>query len=234
MQRHRDQRRAAKHHVDADEQAESPGRGAGQAGENDGGQDQVDDAAHQHPCPSSRQVALVLEREHYRSNAFDREKRDEDQSERKGAAQRPQQQHDTGGNSEDRREERPPESRRRAHQEGRDQAGDSAEQENPAKQDRDRKRSDRRNGYRGETEEDENDPLDQKEFPVLVQRCRHRLPNSLDVGLVHRHGRYPRRVTGSIRIVLPTTHAPVKIASAEIGDGGTLRQTSGEAASALH
>jgi hypothetical protein len=43
----------------------------------------------------------------------------------------------------------------------------------------------------GQTEDDENDPLDQKEHPMLVQRCRHRALNLLDVGLVHRHGGPP-------------------------------------------
>ena len=45
MQRHRDERRAAEHHIDTDQQPDRPGCGAGQACENDSGQDQVDDAA---------------------------------------------------------------------------------------------------------------------------------------------------------------------------------------------
>jgi hypothetical protein len=40
MQCHRDQRQAAEHHIYADQQPESPSRGAGQACENDSGQDQ--------------------------------------------------------------------------------------------------------------------------------------------------------------------------------------------------
>jgi hypothetical protein len=68
---------------------DSPGCGPGQACENDSGQNQVDDAARQHPTPSSRQLALVVEREHYRGNAFYYEKHDENQRKREDAAQRP-------------------------------------------------------------------------------------------------------------------------------------------------
>src|SRR3984893_10176211 len=87
--------------------------------------------------------------------------------------------------------DRPPETRRLAHPEGGDQTDDSADEKEPAIQDLDCERGDRRNNDGGQTEDDENDPLDQKEHPMLVQRCRHRALNLLDVGLVHRHGRPP-------------------------------------------
>src|SRR6202023_4084965 len=159
MQRHRDQRRAAEHHIDADQQPDSPGGGARQACENDSGQDQVDDATRQHPAPSSRQLALVLEREHDRGNAFDHEKRDENHGKREDAARWPQQQYDTDRNSKDRRDERPPETRRLAHPEGGDQTDDSADEKEPAIQYFDCERGDGRNSAGGKTEEDENNTL---------------------------------------------------------------------------
>ena len=43
MQRDGDHGRAAEQHVDADEEAERPGGGAGQAGKDDGGKNEIDD-----------------------------------------------------------------------------------------------------------------------------------------------------------------------------------------------
>jgi hypothetical protein len=119
----------------------------------------------------------VLKREHHRGNAFDHEKYDENQCTREDAAQWPQQEHDTGRNSKDRRDERPSETRRSAHPEGGDSAGDSADEKEPANQNLDCQRCDRRNSDGGQTEDDKNDPLDQKEYPMLVQRCRRRVPD---------------------------------------------------------
>ena len=73
-----------------------------------------------------------------------------------------------------------------AHPEAGDQADESADEKEPAKQDLDRERSDARNNDGGQTEDDKNDPLNQKKNPMLMQRCRHRALHLLDVGLVHR------------------------------------------------
>ena len=118
----------------------------------------------------------MLEREHDRGNAFDHEKRDENQGKREDATQWPQQQHDTDRNSEDRRNERPPETRRLAHPEGGDQADDSADEKEPAKQDLDRERSDGRNNDGGQIEDDKNDPSPRKSTQcscgdVATARC---------------------------------------------------------------
>jgi len=71
------------------------------------------------------------------------------------------QQHDTDRNSEDRRtsDTRNP---RMAHPEAGDQADESADEKEPAKQDLDRERSDARNNDGGQTEDDKNDPSTRK------------------------------------------------------------------------
>ena len=53
---------AAEYQVDADEQADGPGRRGRKTRENHEGQDEIDEAAEQHHSPASRQFALVLER----------------------------------------------------------------------------------------------------------------------------------------------------------------------------
>ena len=93
VQRHGDQRGAAEHHVDADEQADRPGRRAGQAGEDHDSQHEVDDSAHQHPSPLAGQFALVIERKHDRGDALDNEKRNQYERKREGPGQRRTQQH---------------------------------------------------------------------------------------------------------------------------------------------
>jgi len=82
MQGHGDHSGAAEQHVDADQQSERPGRRARQAAPDDGRQNEVDDAADQHPAPSSRKLLLVLEGVEDREHAFNDEERDQEQRER--------------------------------------------------------------------------------------------------------------------------------------------------------
>jgi hypothetical protein len=48
----------AKQQIDADQQADRPGRGFRQAGKNDAGKDEVDDAARQHPTPAAGELGV--------------------------------------------------------------------------------------------------------------------------------------------------------------------------------
>ena len=64
----------------------------GRSGDNHRRQNQVDDAAHQHPAPLTGQLALVIERKHDRGDALDDEEDDQQQRERDRAADRLHQQ----------------------------------------------------------------------------------------------------------------------------------------------
>ena len=61
---------------------ERPGRGPRQAGENNAGKDEVDDAARQHPAPAARTAAPMLDGVHDRGDALDHEEGDQDQRQR--------------------------------------------------------------------------------------------------------------------------------------------------------
>ena len=52
--RHRDQGSAAEQQIDPDEEAECPGERAGKPGDDDRGENEVDDPADQHPLPAAR------------------------------------------------------------------------------------------------------------------------------------------------------------------------------------
>ena len=165
VQRHGDQRGAAEDHVDADQQADCPGRRAWQAGENHHGQREIDDAAHQHPAPLAGQFALVIEREHDRDGALDQEERDQHQRERECAGQRRAQQHRADDNAEHGRQQRPPEARRMTHPETCDQPDDAAHQEQPAEQDRHRQGRDRRQDDGGCAQHQQYDAFDAERAP---------------------------------------------------------------------
>src|SRR5215472_2580304 len=89
VERHADQRHAAEDQIDADHEPDHPSGGAGKQDKDGGGQDQVDNAACQHPTPSPGELALVIEREHDRGDALDDEKRDQDQRQGHGPGRRP-------------------------------------------------------------------------------------------------------------------------------------------------
>ena len=54
FQRHGDERGAAEHHIDTNKKAERPDERTGQAGDDDTGEHQIDDAVHHHPLPFAR------------------------------------------------------------------------------------------------------------------------------------------------------------------------------------
>src|SRR5262245_12820733 len=191
MQGHRDQRRAAEQHVDADQQSERPRGGARQPEQNDGGQDEVDDAARQHPAPSPRQLLLMLERVHDREHAFDDEEHDQQQRERYGAADRPYQQHDAGGDGQHRGEQRPPESRRVPRPERGDQPHDAADEEQPAEEQRERDGGERRDYDRQYAQHNQDDSFDQEQNPMLAYGLRKRALQLIDLARIRRHVRPP-------------------------------------------
>ena len=169
--RHADHRRAAEQHVDADEQAERPGRRARQAGEDDAGEDQVDDAARQHPAPAAGELRAVIDGVHHRGDALGDEERDQHQGQRHRAADRPADEQDAGDDGDDRRQQRPPEAGRVAHPERRHQADAAADQEQPADDQREGQRRHHRQDDRGDAQDDEDETLDQKQHPMVVDRA---------------------------------------------------------------
>ena len=62
-ERHHDERRPAEHEVDADEESQRPRGGPRQSGPDDGGNNEIDDAAQEDPTPASHQLAAVLDRQ---------------------------------------------------------------------------------------------------------------------------------------------------------------------------
>src|SRR5262249_53677016 len=160
-------RRAAEQHVDADQQSERPGRRARQASPDDGGQNEVNDAADQHPAPPSRKLLLVLESVQNRQHALDDKERDQEQRQRNGARYGPTKQADACRNGEHRRQERPPESGRMARPERGDQAHDSADEKQPTQENRDGDGGNGWNNDRQQAEDDEDDALDQEQSPML-------------------------------------------------------------------
>src|SRR5262249_54939538 len=71
-ERGHDQRQAEKAHVDADQEADRPGRRTRPAGPDQIGQQQIDQAAEQDPSPT-RHVLAEFDREHDRGNALEQE-----------------------------------------------------------------------------------------------------------------------------------------------------------------
>jgi hypothetical protein len=57
-ERHTDHRESTEQEVDANQQAERPGCCLRQASENDSGQDQIDNAACQHPTPAAGELRV--------------------------------------------------------------------------------------------------------------------------------------------------------------------------------
>src|SRR5260370_8558687 len=115
----------------------------------------------------------MLKRKHDRDNAFNNKKSDEKKGKREDAAQRRQKHHDADCNRKDRRHERPPEPRCSAHHEGCDGTDESADEEQPAKQKLDSERSNRWNNDGGETKNDKNYPLAQKNPPIYMDELPH-------------------------------------------------------------
>src|SRR5579872_592066 len=80
--RHADHRNAAEYQVDANQQAERPQGRARQSGNDDAGEDEIDDAADQHPAPASAQLIAMFDGVHDGGHALDNEKGCQHQSQR--------------------------------------------------------------------------------------------------------------------------------------------------------
>src|SRR5205807_4555978 len=76
--------------------------------------------------------------------------------------------------------------------EGGDEAHDSADEEQPAQEDRDREGGERRDHDRQKAQHDEDDSLHQEQDPVLVDRLRKRALQPAGVARIRRHVRSPR------------------------------------------
>ncbi len=92
VQPHREQRDASENHIDPDKQPHGPGGGSRKIEYDDARQDDVDNAACDHPGPAPGELAPVFHREHDGCAAFDQEEQDQYQPQWAGCLEWPSKQ----------------------------------------------------------------------------------------------------------------------------------------------